>query len=167
MARVSRRCAHITTTGRTKISLDPASFWALARSYLAAADRLLVERTSEVYLPAAYLLCHALELALKAYLLHAGVSVRLLKEKYRHDLKACLAAAEQEGLGRYLTLSAEEHEDIKQINEYYARKELEYAFGKEMTFPPIERLRSTVDRSLTAIFNPLTEDVFRGMSGPD
>ncbi len=50
--------------------------------------------------------------------------------------------------------------------EYYEGKELEYAFGKAMTFPPIERLRAMVDRSLTAIFNPLTEEVFRGMAAP-
>jgi hypothetical protein len=93
--------------------------------------------------------------------------LRALKHEYRHDLRACLAAAEREGLGRHLALTAAEREEINLINDYYARKELEYAFGKAMTLPSIESLRATVNRVLTAIFNPLTQNVFRNMSKLD
>jgi hypothetical protein len=106
-----------------------------------------------------------MELALKAYLLHGGASERMLR-KYSHDLEACLLAAEDKGLGRHLTLTVEERDDLKQINEYYQGKELEYAFGKAMTFPPIDNLRDMVSRSLTVIFNPLTEQVFQAAANP-
>ncbi|MBI3373772.1 MAG: hypothetical protein HY017_18770 [Betaproteobacteria bacterium] len=83
---------------------------------------MLSDRRSEVYLPAAYLLCHALELGLKAYLLHAGAAERLLRE-YGHDLEACLVAVENNGLRRHIALTTEERDDLKLINDHYERKE--------------------------------------------
>lgn len=139
------------------------SFWALARSYLAAADVLMEQGRTDTYLPSIFLLCHALELGLKSYLLSVGFCDSQLRG-IGHDLVKCLSEAEARGLTGHLRFSPSERDDLSRINEYYEGKELEYAFGTAKTFPSVEQLRATVDRALTSIFNPLTEDVFREMA---
>ncbi len=53
-----------------------------------------------------FLARHSLELLLKAYLLHAGVSPRDLrdKEKYHHNLERCLNGARRNGLRIFSSL---------------------------------------------------------------
>jgi len=139
------------------------SFWSLARSYLAAADVLMEQGRTDTYLPSIFLLCHALELGLKSYLLSVGASDSQLRD-IGHDLVMCLSEAEARGLARHLRFSPSERDDLVRINEYYERKELEYASDTTKTFPSVEQLRATVNRALTSIFNPLTGDVFREMA---
>jgi hypothetical protein len=139
------------------------SFWALARSYLSAADALMEQGRTDTFLPSIFLLCHALELGLKSYLLSVGATEPQLRG-IGHDLVKCLAEAEARGLSTHLRFSQAERDDLNRINEYYERKELEYASGTAKTFPSVEQLRATVDRALTSIFNSLTEDVFREMA---
>ncbi|KAB0650289.1 hypothetical protein [Burkholderia diffusa] len=46
-----------------------------------------------------FLVYHGIELTLKAYLRHTGVTVRVLRSaKYGHDLHACYRKAKEEGL---------------------------------------------------------------------
>lgn len=139
------------------------SFWALARSYLSAADVLMEQGRTDTYLPSIFLLCHALELGLKSYLLSVGASESQLRG-IGHNLVACLSEVEARGLSKHFLFSPTERDDLSRINEYYERKELEYASGTAKTFPSVEQLRATVNRALTSIFNPLTEDVFREMA---
>lgn len=54
--------------------------------------------------PAYFLLTHAIELTLKAYLRHMGVSVKQLSSKeFGHDLKASYAKAQELGLDELFT----------------------------------------------------------------
>ena len=48
--------------------------------------------------PAYFLALHGIELTLKAYLRHKGVSVRDLQKKFGHDLHACHRKAKELGL---------------------------------------------------------------------
>jgi hypothetical protein len=48
--------------------------------------------------PAYFLALHGIELTLKAYLRHKGVSVQDLEKKFRHDLHACHRKAKELGL---------------------------------------------------------------------
>ena len=50
------------------------------------------------YFPVCLLLCNALELVLKAYLLHRGITRQTLKNEYRHKLKETLREAVARGL---------------------------------------------------------------------
>ncbi len=45
--------------------------------------------------PAYFLAAHGIELTLKAYLRHEGVSVRDLSRRYGHDLHACYRKAKE------------------------------------------------------------------------
>lgn len=54
---------------------------------------------SHIYpVPAYFLALHGIELTLKAYLRHKGVSVRDLQKKFGHDLHACHRKAKELGL---------------------------------------------------------------------
>src|SRR5262249_39379708 len=48
--------------------------------------------------PVYFLLCHAMELALKAYLAASGVSAKTLRNEIRHDLEQGLRDAKSHGL---------------------------------------------------------------------
>lgn len=86
-----------------------------AKEYLEAAivvDQELGVKRSPFYIspiPAYFLLTHAIELTLKAYLRGAGLSVRQL-QGVGHDLDALLAKANELGLGDCHTFTAEDNE---------------------------------------------------------
>jgi hypothetical protein len=67
-----------------------------AEKYIAAACALIAQNATPE--PTGFLASHGLELALKAYLLHSGVSVAKLKRNYGHNLNKLYRAATQRGL---------------------------------------------------------------------
>jgi hypothetical protein len=74
-----------------------------------------------------YLVCHALELALKAFLSLKGRSLkRLAGVKFRHDLESLLTKAEQNGLPTLVTLEEHHKFQIRRASSYYADKVFEY-----------------------------------------
>ncbi len=65
--------------------------WALANSYLSAADQLLENSSGQVFVPILYLLGHSLELHFKAFLISQGIPEKKLKSReFGHNLIACL-----------------------------------------------------------------------------
>lgn len=74
--------------------------YCFAHSYWrsAAALRKIDVKATHPDDPVWYLYCHAVELFLKAYLRAKGVSVKALRDKYRHKVSALAEAAEQYGL---------------------------------------------------------------------
>jgi hypothetical protein len=85
-----------------------------------------------------YLLGHALELSLKAFLLHRRVPVGELSDRRAlgHDLSKCLARARKLGFDRMIGApSAQELAELQYLNELYCHKELEYALGGERRLP--------------------------------
>ena len=68
--------------------------------------------------PRYFMLCHAIELALKAYLAAHGATAQQLKNsKFKHNLTALLSEAINKGL----SLSASAQKDIKDLEEAHQK----------------------------------------------
>lgn len=137
--------------------------WALANGYLAAASQLLKAHSAETLLPSLFLLLHALELHLKAFLFSQGMSEKQLRA-IGHDLLACLRACNERGFTSHIALSWVEQLQIVRLNLYYREKELEYFVPRAKRFGSVERLRKVVERVAKAVFNPVTAESFRALS---
>lgn len=108
-----------------------------AREYLDAAS--LVQRPAQneheefvqnLSIPAYYLVGHAIELALKAFLLERGITVgELRSRKYGHNLDALVLEARRRRLGMCVKLSHKEVSAISMLNVCYSAKEFEYRAG--------------------------------------
>jgi hypothetical protein len=97
-----------------------------------------------------YLLGHAIELELKAYLSAEGIGERELRD-IGHDLALVLKRARDAGLDALLTLSAAEEKALEMIAPFYGEKELEYSSvsageGRLVSYPDPALLRSLVAR---------------------
>jgi len=75
--------------------------------------------------------CHAIELALKAFLLAKGQTEQFLR-RLGHDLVAALDEAERQGLSDHVQLTPEESQELQKANKYYMRKGFEYFTLKAM-----------------------------------
>lgn len=85
-------------------------------------------------IPALYLAGHGIELSLKAYLRHHGVSVRKL-QKLGHDLDRCYRRAIELGLHKIFKPHIAEEGALELLNGLYAAKELEYIRTGMKHFP--------------------------------
>ena len=135
------------------------SCWSLANSYYAAASRLLESGSGETFMPSLFLMLHALELHLKAFLFSKGMSDKRLRA-ISHDLLACLRACHERGLSKHVRLSWREQMQIVRVNRYYKSKELEYFAPRAKSFGSVEQLASAIDRVSKGVFNPITESTF-------
>jgi hypothetical protein len=111
-----------TPVGMMRYAID---FYAAA---LAVDDALGSQPGYEIIAPAPayYLLGHAFELALKAYLLEVGKSLVHVKQALRHDLDRCLAEAEEAGLSTEVPLSHADRDVVRVLNALYSDKQFEY-----------------------------------------
>ena len=137
--------------------------WALANSYSAAATQLLQAGVAGTLMPSLFLLLHAFELHLKAFLFSQGMDDRQLRA-ISHDLVACLRACSEWGLSKYVALSWRDQMQIARLNRYYKHKELEYFVPRAKGFGSIENLLDVVAQVSKGVFNPITEDTFRSLS---
>lgn len=82
-----------------------------AYEYIEAAsvvDKTIGERTEHQRIspiPAYFLAKHGIELTLKSFLRHTGITVRELRGKFSHDLNKCLRKAKELGLSAHINLS--------------------------------------------------------------
>lgn len=93
----------------------------------------------------AYLLGHAIELYLKAFLLRAGVASTLLKSKktYGHDLYALLTEAKSRELEKLVRISPQTIDDLLKLNALYPESLRYFSLLHLLTqpsIPPLERL---------------------------
>lgn len=139
--------------------------WALANSYSAAAEQLLLNSSGNIFLPIIFLLGHSLELHMKAFLILCEASENDLR-KLGHNMVSCFRESRSQGLCRHLSLSKKQVKQIIQINRFYQRKHLEYFFGTDKHFGSVEDFRSTVEDVGRAVFNLITAEDFRALS-PD
>jgi len=97
-----------------------------AAQYAEAAG--LAAHRAGFFSPVPYMLyCRAIELSLKAYLLHSGVPVAdLARPPLRHNLVRILARADELGLGKLLRLNRRQRAEIQRAHAYYDRKGFEY-----------------------------------------
>ena len=137
--------------------------WALANSYYSAAARFLEADGGETFMPSLYLLLHALELHLKAFLFSQGMNDKQLRA-IGHDLLVCLSACRKRGFFQHVHLSWRELMQIARLNRYYKSKELEYFVPRAKSFGSFVNLAGVVDRVSRAVFNPITENTFRALA---
>ncbi len=74
-----------------------------------------------------YLVCHSIELSLKAYLLLSGVSKNdIRKRSLGHNLSNILEKCEELGIENIVQISNAQKIMLKELNEWYSRKGFEY-----------------------------------------
>ena len=106
------------------VNVSPSGFHRYASEFLRAADSF---QSGDGFSPVPYYLhCRVIELALKAFLLAKGFSVKDLKDMLGHDLGEALNRAVQHGLQSEVTIEPKAEEEIKKANVYYKDKGFEY-----------------------------------------
>lgn len=117
--------------------------WRYSKDYLEAGYAVATALPRAVApTPAYYLYCHAIELALKAYLRGKGASIKDLK-RIGHDLFKAYDKAMSIGLKNLCELTPELVDAIKLVNPTYSKKEFEYITAGAKTLPQIEIIQET------------------------
>ncbi len=143
----------------TSFEMGAFGLWTYANNFARSAKALppVVERFEPV---GYYLICHALELALKAFLSLEGTKlIDLAGGAYGHDLSKLLAAADTQGLSRYCDLTDEHRLEIIKATTYYAGKVFEYpamgeALGAYPHLPILSTLASATDVLIAGLKEP-------------
>jgi len=110
-----------------------------------------------------YLICHSIELSLKAFLFTVGFK-RADRKRLNHDLEKALEAAENNGLSLHIQLTDEERELIIKANRLYPKKEFEYFESLEAIYDPhdfdLDSLASLARKLFERIEVPVTGSIF-------
>jgi hypothetical protein len=141
------------------------AFHSYAADFLAAAKSAALPPPPNPYLVFAparpYLVCHALELALKAFLSLKGEhGVGELANKFQHDLKKLLDEAERLGLRADVAWWGDEQaSQIGHASVYYSNKVFEYpALGEMLSgysdMPDTNILIDLAEKLITALQEP-------------
>ena len=111
-----------------KIRMGPPSLFVYADHFLQAGKAMQpLESAPQFPLVKAYLVAHAVELALKAFLSLKGISLEeLAGGAYGHDLENLIAVAERQGLQEIVVLTDRQRLEIVRTSAYYQEKVLEY-----------------------------------------
>jgi hypothetical protein len=121
----------IVQVGGATVRMGPVGFSLYAEEFYLAAISIpehsrAKENTRFTPVPY-YLLCRALELMLKAFLLAKNKPLDQLKTRYGHNLETLWRAAKEEGLLDILGAFEPEFEtDLRKANTYYKDKAFEY-----------------------------------------
>lgn len=102
-------------------------------------------------IPVLYLIGHSMELSLKAFLLHQGVSLRELRTQFGHGLHQCFDGAKERGLLTHASFDEHELGAFAALDKLYSTKQLEYIVTGAKTFPIYGYLRSMSAKLLSAI----------------
>jgi hypothetical protein len=124
----------------------PFGLWYFASDYLSAAQLVGAAPKHEISAPRYYLLGHAAELALKAFLLSKGVPLDELKSKIVHDLEKAFTKAVEFGLTELALISPEEEGSLLLLNKTYKPKEHEYIVTGYRHFPSPALIESFVTK---------------------
>ena len=111
---------------------------------LAADEKMGAKKGYEIVapIPVMFLVGQSIELALKAYLVAKGVTLRQLRTDYGHELHRSLRKAKELGLLDVVSLDAEDMNAIELLDHSYASKQLQYIVTGAKTYPvfgPLER----------------------------
>lgn len=126
---------------------SPIVFAQHAEEFLAAAQREETVKPTTISMPAYFLVAHAIELGLKAYLLTLGQDEKALR-RIGHDLGKALNKALEMGLRDVSSFRPDEEDCVRWINEHYWRKDLEYPTTGFKSFPPFSCLTDFAERLL-------------------
>ena len=120
---------------------------------LGADDTLGMKRGYEINapVPVLYLIGHSMELSLKAFLLHKGVTLRELRTQFGHDLGKCFKKAKELGLLGAVAFDEHELGAFSVLNELYSTKQLEYIVTGVKTFPIFGHIQSMSQKLVDTI----------------
>ena len=126
--------------------MAPLGLHLYAESFLAAA-RAIPPQSDRPFDPARpYLLCHSIELGLKAFLsLHGTAMLDMAENPQGHNLGTILQRADEQGLKTASSLTATHRAAIRSAELYYSGKLFEYpAVGEALAgypgMPPLDEL---------------------------
>lgn len=103
-------------------------------------------------IPSLYLIGHSIELALKAYLLQHGLTLRELRHKqYGHDLHACQRKAKELGLDAIVSFHSAEEGAVELLNNLYSTKQLEYIVTGTKYMPVFRRVELFTKKLILAV----------------
>lgn len=152
---------HISIAGITE-RMGPLGLHLYAESYISAAQVLPKEVVPfEPVRP--YLVCHAIELVLKAFLSLRGVlMVELADGPYGHNLDSLLTKSVESNLAEFISLSEAESNAIRLATTYYGGKLFEYpAVGEALRaypkMPPVEILVKAAAALIEVLRQPCRE----------
>jgi hypothetical protein len=139
--------------------MSPVGLYMYASEFLHAAK---AAPPSEIpLLPArTYLICHALELALKAFLSLKGRSLdQLASGAFGHNLDALLAEAQKLGISVVVRLNVRQLAEIRRASDYYSEKVFEYPAVAEAIAgypknPNVRLLLSAAEALMEALRGP-------------
>lgn len=127
--------------------MGPLGLWVYAEAYLRAGKA--VPAPTVPFEPTRYfLICHSVELGLKAFLsVQGSTMLQLADYAYGHNLVSILAAAESQGLFSTVPLSTAQLAEITKASEYYVGKVFEYpAVGEAISaYPSLPDLTTLLD----------------------
>ncbi len=88
-------------------------------------------------IPAYFLALHSIELSLKAYMRHHGVSIRELRsmKKYGHDIRACYRKAKELGLRDHFKMRADDMRAMLMLIDMNTNHALRYIQTGYKQFP--------------------------------
>lgn len=101
--------------------------------------------------PVMFLVGQSIELSLKAYLLHSGVTLEKLRTKFGHDLHKLLRKSKELELKRIINLTEEEINTIELLNELYVSKQLQYIVTGAKVFPVFGPLQTATKKIVLAV----------------
>jgi HEPN domain-containing protein len=113
--------------------------WRYANEFYETAVLTRKEK-GDFYIPSYYLICHSIELALKAFLRGAGKDLDFLKYDLGHDLEKSFSQAKNNCLTDYATITKEFETSMKMVSLYYKNKGFEYITTGTKTLPNIDIL---------------------------
>jgi hypothetical protein len=112
---------------------------------IAAEDKMGTKPGHELVapIPVLFLVGQAIELALKAFLLSRGVTLRELRTHFGHGLHRSFRKAKELGLLSLTQVTAEEQSVLEVLDDLYSSKQLQYIVTGAKAFPvfgPLERV---------------------------
>jgi hypothetical protein len=122
---------------------------------LAADDKMGNKKGHEIFapIPVMYLVAHSIELSLKSYLLHKGVTLEKLKQ-IGHDLEKCYRKAKELGLDSHIKLNSDDESVLSVLSKLHSKKQLNYIVTGEKEFPVFGPLE-VLNKKLTESIGPL------------
>jgi hypothetical protein len=151
----------ISIAGTTE-RMAPLGLHTYAESFLTAA-RSLPPPTAPFDPVRPYLVCHSIELGLKAFLsLQGSTMLELAEGTYGHNLENIFQKAIEKGLGTSVRLTAAHESAIRVAAVYYSGKVLEYpAVGEAMlaypSMPPVDTLFEVAANLVESLRQPCRE----------
>lgn len=100
--------------------------------------------------PVMFLVAHSIELILKAYLCHSGLTVEEIK-KLNHNLKKNWQAASECGIEKHVLLNETDREVLSLISQLHVSTELRYIQTGYKTFPVFGPLQKLTEKLLDAL----------------